>query len=101
MDAPASESDLSLKPHQRWLARERENGRAYDAELLARQIKEAVADRVEKQVECGIDIVTDGEMSKTSFIDYVKDRLAGFEVDPSPSRGMAPTWQATPRGSSR
>jgi 5-methyltetrahydropteroyltriglutamate--homocysteine methyltransferase len=45
-------------------------------------------------VECGIDIVTDGEMSKTSFIDYVKDRLAGFEIDTSPSRGMAPTWQA-------
>ena len=41
-------------------------------------------------MECGIDIITDGEMSKTSFLDYVKDRLAGFEVDPSPSRGMAP-----------
>ena len=74
--------------------KERENGRPYDADLLAGQITEAVADRVQKQVECGIDIVTDGEMSKTSFLDYVKDRLAGFEVDPSPSRGMAPTWQA-------
>ena len=67
--------------------KERENGRPYDADLLAGQITEAVADRVQKQVESGIDIVTDGEMSKTSFIDYVKDRLAGFEVDPSPSRG--------------
>jgi 5-methyltetrahydropteroyltriglutamate--homocysteine methyltransferase len=73
--------------------KERENGRPYDAELLAKQIREAVADRVARQVECGIDVVTDGEMSKTSFIDYVKDRLAGFEIDDAPSRGMAPTWQ--------
>ena len=74
--------------------RERENGCPYDADLLAQQITEAVADRVAKQVENGIDVVTDGEMSKTSFLDYVKDRLAGFEIDDSPSRGMAPTWKA-------
>ena len=74
--------------------RERENGRPYDAELLARQITEAVADRVDIQVRQGIDIVTDGEMSKTSFVDYVKDRLAGFEIDDDSSRRMAPSWQA-------
>ncbi len=74
--------------------RERENGRPYDPAQLSQLIKDAVADRVARQVETGIDIVTDGEMSKTSFLDYVKDRLAGFEIDDSPSRGMAPTWQA-------
>ena len=42
---------------------------------------DAVADRVRQQVECGIDIVTDGEMSKVSFLGYVKDRLGGFEVE--------------------
>ena len=61
--------------------KERENGRPYDAELLDRQIRDAVADRVRQQVECGIDIVTDGEMSKVSFLGYVKDRLGGFEAD--------------------
>ncbi len=74
--------------------KERENGRPYDKDLLDRLITEAVADRVARQVACGVDIVTDGEMSKTSFIDYVKDRLGGFDIDDSPSRGMAPTWQA-------
>ncbi|MDH4147467.1 MAG: cobalamin-independent methionine synthase II family protein [Acidimicrobiia bacterium] len=73
--------------------KERENGRRYDADLLQRQITAAVADRVQRQVDAGIDIVTDGEMSKTSFIDYVKDRLAGFEIDHDSPRGMAPTWQ--------
>ena len=74
--------------------RERENGRPYDAELLDRQIREAVADRVRIQVEMGIDVVTDGEMSKTSFVDYVKDRLGGFEIDEDRSGGLPPSWQA-------
>jgi 5-methyltetrahydropteroyltriglutamate--homocysteine methyltransferase len=72
--------------------KERENDRPYDAALLDRQIRDAVADRVRQQVENGIDIVTDGEMSKVSFLGYVKDRLGGFEVDTSPSR-MAASWQ--------
>ena len=73
--------------------KEKENGRPYDADLYARQITEAVGKRVHQQVEAGIDIVTDGEMSKVSFLGYVKDRLGGFELDDSP-RGMAPSWQA-------
>jgi 5-methyltetrahydropteroyltriglutamate--homocysteine methyltransferase len=73
--------------------KERENDRPYDAELLARQIREAVADRVQHQVESGIDIVTDGEMSKVSFLGYVKDRLGGFEVDDMRTGRMAPSWQ--------
>jgi 5-methyltetrahydropteroyltriglutamate--homocysteine methyltransferase len=72
--------------------KERENGRPYDAELLDRQVRQAVADRVRQQVESGIDIVTDGEMSKVSFLTYVKDRLAGFEPD-TESASMAPSWQ--------
>ncbi len=74
--------------------KERENGRPYDADELDRQITAAVADRVRRQVEAGVDVVTDGEMSKTSFLDYVKDRLAGFEIDEAKTGGMAPTWQA-------
>jgi 5-methyltetrahydropteroyltriglutamate--homocysteine methyltransferase len=72
--------------------RERENGRPYDADLLDRQVHDAVADRVRQQVENGIDVVTDGEMSKVSFLGYVKDRLGGFEPDMNTSR-MAPSWQ--------
>ena len=72
--------------------KERENGRPYDAALLDRQVRDAVADRVRQQVDNGIDIVTDGEMSKVSFLGYVKDRLGGFEPDLE-TTGMAPSWQ--------
>ena len=73
--------------------KEKENDRPYDHELFDRQVHEAVADRVRRQVDCGIDIVTDGEMSKSSFLGYVKDRLGGFEIDTGRS-GIAPSWQA-------
>ena len=65
---------------------------AVDPALFDHQVTDAVADRVRKQVENGIDIVTDGEMSKVSFLGYVKDRLGGFEVEKGRPR-MAPSWQ--------
>jgi len=73
--------------------KEKENDRPYDPATFDKEVTAAVAERVREQVECGIDIVTDGEMSKSSFLGYVKDRLGGFEVDMGPSK-MAPTWQA-------
>jgi len=72
--------------------KEREHGRPYDHDVFDRQVRDAVADRVRQQVEAGIDIVTDGEMSKVSFLGYVKDRLGGFEVDMSEGR-LPPSWQ--------
>jgi 5-methyltetrahydropteroyltriglutamate--homocysteine methyltransferase len=74
------------------MLREREHGRPYDAAALDTRITDAVAEMVAAQVDCGIDVVTDGEMSKVSFLTYVKDRLAGFDT----GRGeklMPPSWQ--------
>ena len=72
--------------------KEKENGRQYDAALFDRQVRDAVADRVQHQVDAGIDIVTDGEQSKSSFLGYVKDRLGGFELDAG-AASLAPSWQ--------
>jgi 5-methyltetrahydropteroyltriglutamate--homocysteine methyltransferase len=55
-------------------------GEPFDKELLARRVKEEVKAVVNKQVEVGIDIVADGEISKGSFTNYMKDRLSGFEA---------------------
>jgi 5-methyltetrahydropteroyltriglutamate--homocysteine methyltransferase len=41
-----------------------------------------VAECVRKQVECGIEIVTDGEYSKPGFFTYVRERFDGFESRP-------------------
>jgi 5-methyltetrahydropteroyltriglutamate--homocysteine methyltransferase len=72
--------------------RERENGRPYDRALLDRQVREAVADAVRRQVDAGLDVVTDGEQSKVSFATYVKDRLAGFSATEGEPL-MPPSWQ--------
>src|SRR4030081_1642954 len=56
----------------------KEEGIPVDGAALAARIRSAVADVVRKQVELGIDIVNDGEMSKPSYATYIKDRLSGF-----------------------
>jgi 5-methyltetrahydropteroyltriglutamate--homocysteine methyltransferase len=72
--------------------REKEAGRHYDHAELDLQILEAVIDRVNRQVDAGIDVVTDGEMSKVSFLTYVKDRLSGF-VESTDDTFIPPSWQ--------
>lgn len=55
----------------------------YDAGDLARRVQSAVARVVQRQHEVGVDVVSDGEMSKPSYATYVTERLTGFE---GPSR---------------
>lgn len=44
-------------------------------------VEAAVRDVVARQVKTGIDIVSDGEMSKISYATYIKDRITGFDGD--------------------
>jgi 5-methyltetrahydropteroyltriglutamate--homocysteine methyltransferase len=64
------------------------NGEPYDAEAYAARVRSAVADIVRQQIECGIDIPTDGEQGKQGFFAYVSERLAGFEPRPGPRVAM-------------
>ncbi|MCP4817593.1 MAG: cobalamin-independent methionine synthase II family protein [Shimia sp.] len=59
----------------------RENAQPYDAAAFDAAMTEAVDDTVRKQVEAGVDIVSDGETSKISYATYVKDRYTGFSGD--------------------
>lgn len=54
-------------------------GDEYDEGQLERELNDAVADVVARQVAVGIDVVSDGEMSKPSYATYVAERLTGFE----------------------
>ncbi len=58
-----------------------ERGEMKDASAFKRTIAEAVTAVVERQVKAGVDIVSDGEMSKISYATYIKDRITGFEGD--------------------
>ena len=59
----------------------RENNEDYDQAAFDAAMTSAVSETVRKQVEAGIDIVSDGETSKISYATYVKDRYTGFAGD--------------------
>ena len=59
----------------------RENGESVDQQLFESTVEAAVADAVKAQVDVGIDIISDGEMSKIGFSTYIKDRCSGFSGD--------------------
>jgi 5-methyltetrahydropteroyltriglutamate--homocysteine methyltransferase len=67
-------------------AREREE----ESELpgAANTLAEAVMEVVRRQTEAGVDVVSDGEMSKISYATYIRDRITGFEGDTPREPGL-------------
>ena len=59
-----------------------------DAERFDQVVAAAVDETVRRQAASGIDIVSDGEMSKISYATYIKDRISGFAGD-SPRQAPA------------
>ena len=59
----------------------KERAEDYDHEEFDRVMRDAVSETVRRQVEAGIDVVSDGETSKISYSTYVKDRYTGFAGD--------------------
>jgi 5-methyltetrahydropteroyltriglutamate--homocysteine methyltransferase len=58
-----------------------EQGETIDQDAGNRILDDAVAEVVRRQVASGIDIISDGEMSKISYATYIKDRITGFDGD--------------------
>ncbi|HEY3082931.1 MAG TPA: cobalamin-independent methionine synthase II family protein [Chloroflexota bacterium] len=73
----------------------RESGQHVDGEAFAGRVESAVAEAVRRQVEAGIDVVSDGEMGKPSFATYVTHRLAGFGGQNTEPRVSA-EWESFP-----
>lgn len=59
----------------------REKGDPRDLEADAATISAAVLEVVRQQVQVGVDVVSDGEMSKISYATYVAKRFSGFDGD--------------------
>ena len=62
----------------RALLRARVRGQTIDEAQLAARAAEAVAAVARQQADVGLDVISDGEMSKTSFLGYADERLTGF-----------------------
>jgi 5-methyltetrahydropteroyltriglutamate--homocysteine methyltransferase len=60
----------------------REKGEAVSPQMLEAEVVKATDDIVAKQVAAGIDVVSDGEMSKPSYTTYIRHRVTGIAPDP-------------------
>jgi 5-methyltetrahydropteroyltriglutamate--homocysteine methyltransferase len=74
----------------------RAEGLPYDKKAFAQALKDEVAQLVRRQTACGIDSVNDGEVGKTNFTNYVRERVSGFQmrdyrpgIDPAPLKVTA------------
>jgi 5-methyltetrahydropteroyltriglutamate--homocysteine methyltransferase len=50
-------------------------------------VASAVAEVVRRQIDCGLDVINDGEQGRVDYTSYVKDRLTGFDGPSSPPLG--------------
>jgi 5-methyltetrahydropteroyltriglutamate--homocysteine methyltransferase len=64
------------------LVMNRERGETIDAAAFAAETARAIDDIVAQQIAAGIDVVSDGEMSKPSYTTYIRHRVSGIEPDP-------------------
>jgi len=56
----------------------KDNGEPYDAPALAAAVRASVFDVVRRQAEIGLDVIDDGEHSKSSFTGYLRTRIGGL-----------------------
>jgi len=64
----------------------KDKGEPQDHAAFAARVREATAAVVRQQIDCGVDVVNDGEAGKIGYSTYVKDRLTGFEGEAAPLR---------------
>ena len=64
------------------LVMNRERGEMIDAAAFEAETAKAIDDIVAQQLAAGIDVVSDGEMSKPSYTTYIRHRVSGIEPDP-------------------
>ena len=61
-----------------------DRGEAYDQAEFDQVMRRAVGEVAAKQVQAGVDVISDGEMSKISYATYIRHRFTGFEIDEVP-----------------
>ena len=67
-------------------------GEPYDQAVIDATLTTAIGDVVRRQIEVGVDIVGDGELSKTAWNDYVVHRVVGLERKPRSRARSAASW---------
>ena len=61
-----------------------DRGENYDPAEFDEVMRKNVASIADQQVKAGVDVISDGEMSKISYATYIRHRLTGFEIGEAP-----------------
>src|ERR671922_1885635 len=69
---------LARPPDLLEMLRAKASDQPYAPEAFAGRVRTAVSEVVRKQIDAGVDVVSDGEVGKPGFANYVKDRLTGI-----------------------
>jgi 5-methyltetrahydropteroyltriglutamate--homocysteine methyltransferase len=69
---------LPQPPDLRTLHASQGESKTVDTNRFERRVREVVAEVVRKQIACGVDIINDGEVGKSNFSRYARERLSGF-----------------------
>ena len=75
----------------------RQQRQPVDEQAYDEALRSAVADVVRKQADAGIDVVDDGEFSKSSWGTYINQRVSGFKHDPERDMAINYTGQDAER----
>jgi 5-methyltetrahydropteroyltriglutamate--homocysteine methyltransferase len=75
---------LHRPPELLALIRAKLMGQPYDEQEFEAEVKKTVDAIVKRQADIGLDIITDGEMSKPGFLNYVNERLDGIKMTDEP-----------------
>jgi len=74
------------------MLRAKDSGQAYDEAALAARVRASVFEVVRKQAATGLDVVDDGEHSKSTFTAYLRTRLSGLsQTEQTYNAGTAST----------
>ncbi|MDX9874442.1 MAG: cobalamin-independent methionine synthase II family protein [Spongiibacteraceae bacterium] len=95
MSSPIATTHVGSLPRSEELARmliERDHGGDTDPAAFDALVSREVADAVERQIEAGVTIVSDGELGKVGYSTYITERLSGFggDVERRPALDLAP-----------
>src|SRR5262245_43257921 len=82
-------SHAGTMPRPRDLQELRSAGASAQEDFL-RRLPSAVKEVVARQAEVGVDVVNDGELSKSNFTNYVRERLGGIEPASDAMRSKLP-----------
>ncbi|MEK7943389.1 cobalamin-independent methionine synthase II family protein [Pigmentiphaga sp. YJ18] len=69
----------------------RDHGQEVDPDQFERTVQAAIDGAVQKQVQAGVDIMSDGELGKVGYATYITERLEGFggHIDRQPAKDLA------------